>query len=60
MSWMELEPIIQSEVSQKEKHQYSILTLIMEFKKMVMMTIYARQQKRHRCKEQTFGLCGRK
>ena len=25
MRWMELEPIIQSEVSQKEKHQYSIL-----------------------------------
>ena len=24
MSWMKLEPIIQSEVSQKEKHQYSI------------------------------------
>ena len=26
--WMKLEPIIQSEVSQKEKHQYSILTYI--------------------------------
>ena len=26
MRWMRLEPIIQSEVSQKEKHQYSILT----------------------------------
>ena len=25
MKWMKLEPIIQSEVSQKEKHQYSIL-----------------------------------
>ena len=25
MRWMELEPIIQSEVSQKEKHQCSIL-----------------------------------
>ena len=25
MRWMNLEPIIQSEVSQKEKHQYSIL-----------------------------------
>ena len=24
------------------------------------MTLYARQQKRHRCKEQTFGLCGRR
>ena len=28
MMWMKLEPIIQSEVSQKEKHQYSILTQI--------------------------------
>ena len=28
MSWLKLEPIIQSEVSQKEKHQYSILTHI--------------------------------
>ena len=28
MKWMKLEPIIQSEVSQKEKHQYSILTHI--------------------------------
>ena len=26
MRWMKLDPIIQSEVSQKEKHQYSILT----------------------------------
>ena len=25
MRWMKLEPIIQSEVSQKEKHQYSVL-----------------------------------
>ena len=28
MRWMKLEPIIQSEVRQKEKHQYSILTHI--------------------------------
>ena len=28
MRWMKLETIIQSEVSQKEKHQYSILTHI--------------------------------
>ena len=28
MRWMKLEPIIQSEVSQIEKHQYSILTHI--------------------------------
>ena len=30
MRWMKLETIIQSKVSQKEKHQYSILTHIYE------------------------------
>ena len=61
MRWIQLEPIIQTEVNQKEKHQYSILTYIyMEFRKMAMMALYARQQKRHRGKEQTFGLCGRR
>ena len=30
----------------------------MEFRKMVMMTLYARQQKRHKCVERTFGLWG--
>ena len=60
MRWMKLVPIIQSEVSQKEKYQYSILTHIyMEFRKMVTITLYARQQKRLRCIKQTFGLCGR-
>ena len=61
MRWMKLEPIIQSEVSQKEKHQYSILTHIyMEFRKMVTITLYTRQQKRHRCIEQSIGLCRRR
>ena len=50
---MKLEPIIQSEVSQKEKHQYSILTHL-EFRMIVMIILYARQQKRHRCIEQSF------
>ena len=30
--------------------------IYMEFKKMVMITLYAKQKKRHRCTEQTFGL----
>ena len=54
MRWIKLEPIIQSEVSQKDKDHYS--TLI----KMVKITLYARQKKRHRSTEQTFGLCGRR
>ena len=64
MRWMKLEPIIQSEVSQKEKHQYSISVHVYEIFsaciwKMVTMALYMRQQKRHRYKEQTFGLCER-
>ena len=30
----------------------------MEFRKIVMMTLYAREQKRHRCIEQCVRLCG--
>ena len=32
----------------------------MEFRKTAMMTLCMRQKKRHRYKEQTFGLCGRR
>jgi len=30
----------------------------MEFRKMVMLTLYARPQKRHRCTEQSFDSVG--
>ena len=53
MRWMKLEHIIQNEVSQKEKHQYSILIHIYGI-------LYARQQKRHRHEEQTYRLGGRR
>ena len=61
MRWMKLEPIIQSEESQEEKHQYSILTHIyIELRKMVPVILHAGPQRRHRCKEQTFVLGGRR
>ena len=61
MRGMKLEPIIHSEVSHEDIHQYSILTHIyMEFKEMVMITLYARQKKRHGCIEQIFGFSGRR
>ena len=41
MRCIKLEPIIQSEVSQKDKDQY----IYMEFKKMVMITLYAKRKK---------------
>ena len=48
MRWMKLEPVIQSEVSKKEKHQYGILKHIYGICEMVMMTLYPRHQKRNR------------
>ena len=40
MRWMKLEPIREREVSQKEKHQYSILmSIYMEFRKVVVITL---------------------
>ena len=32
----------------------------MEFRKVLMITLYAEQKKGHRYTEQTFGLCGRR
>ena len=53
---MSLEPIIQSEVSQKEKDKYCILTHIyIESRKMVLMNLFAGHQWRHRHEEQTYG-----
>ena len=60
MRWMKLESIIQSEESQRDKHKYSILMHIYGILKDGMITLYAGQKKRHRCIEQTFGLCGRR
>ena len=46
---VKLEPTIQSEVSQKDKDRYNILTHIYEkFRKMLMITLYEEQKKRHR------------
>ena len=39
-------------------HIYIYIYIYMEFRKMVMITLYTRQQKRHRCIEQSFGSVG--
>ena len=47
MRWMDLESVIQSEVSQKEKKKYHMLIHIYEIeKKMVMKNVGAGQKKR--------------
>ena len=58
MRWMNLEPIIQSEVGQTEKDKHHILMHIHRTRKMVLMTLRAGKQGRHRHKEQTFGHSG--
>ena len=60
MMWMNLEPIIQREVSQKEKDKYHILTHINGIRKMIPTVLHAGQQRRDKCKEQTFGFSGRR
>ena len=56
MRWMNLEPIIQSEVSQKEKDKYHILTHIyMESRRTVPRNLFSGQQWRNRHREWTNG-----
>ena len=53
---MNLEPIRQSEVNQKEKYKYHIPTHIyMESRKMVPTNLFSGQQWRNRHREQTYG-----
>ena len=41
MKWVNLEPNIQSEVSQKEKNEYHVLMHNMESRKVVLMNLFA-------------------
>ena len=61
MRWMKFELIIQREVSQKEKHQYGILTHIYGIQKDGNDDIICETAKETQMyKEQFFGLCGRR
>ena len=42
--WMNLEPVIQSEVSQEEKNKYHILMHNMESRKIVLMNLFIEQE----------------
>ena len=55
MSCINLEPIMQSEVSQKEKDKYPILTHIYRIQKMVLKNLFTGQQWRNRHREQNYG-----
>ena len=53
--WMNLEPTIQSEVSQKEKDKYHILMHIYKIQKNGTEEFIHRQQWRNRHRKQTYG-----
>ena len=55
MRWMNLEPNMQSEVSQKEKDKYHNLTYRYRIRITVMRTLFTGQQWRNRHREQTYG-----
>ena len=55
MRWMNLEPIIQSEGSQKKKYKYRILMHTCESRKMAPMNLFSGQQWRNRHREQICG-----
>ena len=60
MRWMKLEPITQSEVSQKEKYQYSILTHIYGiYKDGNNNPVYKTAKETLMYIEQSYGHCGR-
>ena len=54
-----MEPIIQSEVSQKEKHQYSILTHMYRIQKDDNDNPLCETAKEKQMYRTVFGLCGR-
>ena len=55
MQCMNLEPIIQSEVSQKERDKYRIPTHIYRIRRMVLKNLFTGQQCRKRYREHTYG-----
>ena len=52
-TWMQLEIIILSEVSQKEKDKYHMISLIYGIQDMTQMNLFMKETHRHR--EQTCG-----
>ena len=60
-TWMDLEIIILSEVSQTEKDRYHMISLICGIlKKMIQMNLFTKQKQTHRLRKQTYDYQRRK
>ena len=58
-TWMDLEIIILSDLSQTEKDKYHKIMLICRIlKKMIQMNLFTKQKQTHRLRGQTYGYQG--
>ena len=56
--WTDLETLILSEVNQKEKDKYHLISLICGMVNMTQMNLFAKQKQTFRHREQTCGCQG--
>ena len=54
-TWMGLEIIILSQVSQTEKDKCLMISLICGTQNMTQMNLFTKQKQTHRCRKQTYG-----
>ena len=54
-TWMDLEIITLSEVSQTDKDKYHDNTYMWNLKKMVQMNLFTKHKQTHRHRKQTYG-----
>ena len=54
-TWMDLEIIILSEVSQTEKDKYYIILLLCGILKMIKMNLSTKEKQTHRLRKQIYG-----
>ena len=54
-TWMDLEVIILSEVSQTEKDKYQMISLYLESKNMTQMNLFTKQKQAHKLRKQIYG-----
>ena len=59
-TWMDLESIILSEVSQTEKDKYYTIILICGIYIMIQINLFTKQKQIHRLRKQTYGYQRRK
>ena len=59
-TWMDLEIVILSKVSQTQKDKYHDIAYMWNLKKGVQMNLFTKQKQSHRCRKQTYGSQGKR